>query len=115
MTTEENRKRGKFAKAKGRRFEQEWVNTLKGWGLEAKRTAHHQVFGGTSAASDVVCHQNGVELHHELKHRESLPDYLWDYLGNHDALVLRRNGKPVLVVLPVEEYRRLLVGDSDKV
>ena len=106
--TEINRKRGKFAKAKGRRDEQEIVKLLQGWGLDAKRTGYHQVFGGTKAAADVICHQNGVELHYECKHRESLPEWLWEYLGAHDALWLHKNGKARLVVLPVEEYRRLL-------
>lgn len=117
MTTEENRKRGKFAKAKGRRFEQEVVKLLKSWGVEAKRTGYHQVFGGTKVAGDVTytCPQTRLELRGECKSLESLPKWLWEYLGSHDALWLHKGHHPVLVVLPVEEYRRLLVGDSDKV
>ncbi len=112
MASEENRKRGKFAKAKGRRFEQECVKLLKSWGVEAKRTGYHQVFGGTQAAADITytCPQTGVGLQGECKDRASLPEWLWEYLGAHDALWLKKSHHPILVVLPVEEYKRLLTG-----
>jgi hypothetical protein len=113
MTLTPNQKRGKFAKSKGRRGEQEVVKLLKSWGLDAKRTGYHQVFGGTDCAPDVVCHQNALELRYEVKRLESFPNYLWDYLGAHDGLWMRRNDKEWLVVLPVEEYRRLLTGETN--
>ena len=95
---------GRKSRSKGRRGEQDVVKLLKSWGLEAKRTGYHQVFGGTESAPDVQC----GSLCYEVKWQEGIADRLWEWVARHDALWLKKNGKPWLVVLPVEEYRRLI-------
>jgi len=105
-TTQERRKIGRKSKRKGKRGEREVAKFLCDRGLSAKRTGWRQTFGGTGEAPDVTC----GDLQFEVKYKESNPKRLWDELGKHDALWLRRNGMKWLVVLDAVDYVRLIGG-----
>ena len=102
----ERRKLGRRSKRKGKRGEREVVKFLEKHGIPAKRTGWLQTFGGTGEAPDVTC----GDLSFEVKYKENNPKRLWDELAGHDALWLRRNGYPWLVVLDAGDYVRLIGG-----
>ena len=80
------------------------MRLLQAAGLPARRTGYHQVYGGTAVAGDVTC----GDMRFEVKWRESLSKQLWEWLQGHDAVLLKRNRYPWLVLLPLDSYLELL-------
>jgi hypothetical protein len=102
---------GKFSRDKGRRGETEMVNIFKAWGLKASRDGWKQVKDGDSTYSDVSITTTGYrKLRVEVKWQESIAMKFWRWLKGHDLLVVKRNGKIPLAVLPLTDYLELIGG-----
>ena len=102
----------KNSNARGKRGEREIVNILKDYGLTARRTA--QYCGKSGDAADVAVEElKGV--HWEVKYVEKLN--IWDAIdqavrdcGERTPIVAhRKNGKPWVVTMFLEDYLRLAV------
>lgn len=101
---------GKFSKAKGKRGELELVHKLQELGFQ---DAHRsQQFCGSTTSADVI----GVPgVHSEVKRCEQLSIYIaynqarQDAEGteNMPAVFHRRNGKPWLVVMGIEDWAKI--------
>ena len=112
---------GRKSRNKGGRGERAIVNEIKTWTppdgerWEVSREGWKQVRDGTAEHGDVELRRYRIKdnrllqtMRYESKNREDVSDRLWEWVARHDALWLKKNGKPWLVVLPVEEYRRLI-------
>lgn len=93
------------AKAKGTRAENEVVRLLNEAGIAAKR----QPMSGMLAdyKGDVILPSGDLI---EVKNRESIANYIWDWLAQGGAkyLVLRKNQRVPLAVMPLTELGELL-------
>lgn len=97
------------AKDKGRRLENMVVKRLEDAGIASERVPLSGSLGG-KYSSDVVIGSVDHPLGRiECKNRESIADYMWDYLDPVDYLVLKKNHKDPLVVMRLDQLIELLV------
>ena len=103
------------SKDKGRRAENLIVEELKQHGIPAIRIPLSGSLGG-QFADDVVIGTIDNPLHRiEVKNRESIGDYIWDWLAQSkgtDYLVLKKNRKKMLVVMDIDHFVELYKGTS---
>jgi Holliday junction resolvase len=98
---------GKMQREKGARFERAVVEAAKAYGLDARRTSMTQS-GSDSEEADVLVAGKRVEC----KHRERLSIELWEWQEGVDFVVLKRNGKEPLAVLPMTKLFEMLKGGT---
>ena len=103
---------GKPSRDKGYRRERELVLLLRSWGLEAERVP---LSGGTNYAKGDVDvyrkgHRKGIDapLIIEIKGRAKIPEYIKEWLGDHDMLVLHPDRGDRLIIMPEKTLRELL-------
>jgi hypothetical protein len=97
---------GKAQRDKGARFERAVVNLAAAYHLDARRTAPNQTQDGDAEFADVRVAGRRVEC----KHRQCIGAYLWQWLGDHDALVIKRDGAPALAVIPLADWLEMIGG-----
>lgn len=78
--------------------------------LEAYRVP---LSGGASIKGDVVVKGKGDEWVLEVKCRASGFKQIYDWLADNDALVIKADNKPELVVLDMGDFFDLLAGKHD--
>lgn len=93
-----------MSRDKGARFEREVVNLAIAAGLPARRTAPNQTQDGDTEFADVRI----ADLRVECKHHESIGDYIWRWLASNNALIIRKNRREPLAVIPLSTYLALL-------
>lgn len=93
---------GKFSRDKGNRVEREIVRRLQDhYGLAAERVPLSGASGGRFAA-DLSIPVNGQDLRLEVKARANGFAQIYDWLGANDALVIKADRKPALIVMSLE-------------
>lgn len=100
---------------KGIRFEKEVVEILKAYGYDAKRVPLVGEDGTKKGRADVVIAlPNGDSVKIQTKHRDNLSMDLWNWLEGVDWLIVRRNYKEPLLVLPLRNVSdpMYLIGPS---
>lgn len=95
----------------------------KGWRTEnnvRKKALEHGVAayrvplsGGASIKGDVVVKGKGDDWVLEVKCRASGFKQIYEWLGDNDALVIKADNKPELVVLDMGDFFDLLAGKHD--
>lgn len=96
------------SKAKGTRLESAIVKTLTDSGIEAERIPLSGSLGGKYSSDVVIGSVDNPLYRIECKNRESIADYMWTYLEPVDFLVLKKNHKPALVVMELDQFIDLL-------
>jgi hypothetical protein len=89
---------GRMSRNKGGRVERELVNALKAEGIAAERVPLSGAAGGSFSGDIVV----GKEMIAEVKARKNGEGFktLEDWLGDNDLLLLKRNNKEPMAVIP---------------
>jgi hypothetical protein len=101
------------AKTKGDNEERVVVNLMREHGFACQRTLEAGARSDGSNTWDIDLYYKGVDnapLIGECKCRESIGDWIWEYLGDNDFLTLRKNRRKRLYVLPEEVFLRLIRG-----
>jgi hypothetical protein len=93
------------SKVKGNNFEREVVNALQAAGLAAERVPLSGQLPGYQG--DVSVPVRGVDVTLQCKRRRRSFTSLYDAIDGHYAAVLRDDGKPALVVLPLDAFAML--------
>jgi hypothetical protein len=88
---------GAAARRKGNDFERWLVRQFKEAGIKAERI-------GWKDRDDVLV----LDEHYEAKNRESIGDYLWEWLRDCKGLFLKKANKEPLVVLRLKDYINLI-------
>ena len=96
------------AKDKGRRAENMVVKVLTDAGIPAERVPLSGSLGGKYSSDVVIGSVDHPVYRIECKNRESIADYMWTYLEPVDFLVLKKNHKPALVVMEMDQFIDLL-------
>ena len=114
---------GKPSRDKGARVERELVNAHRGMGVTAERVPLSGACGG-SYTGDLVVEVPGLghnistswQARCEVKARKDGAGFvtLEKWLGDNDALFLKRNNAEPMVVLPWETWRKLVGGVEEK-
>jgi hypothetical protein len=104
---------GKMSRDKGARIEREIVNLHTTLGIKAERVplSGSTRYQGNVADVDIYAYgPDAAPLICEIKARNDGAGFklLERWLGDHDALFLRRDRKPPLVVLPIQTWERLI-------
>lgn len=101
------------SKRKGNAGERELLHLLEGYGLDVHR--NDQTFIGGVDNPDIACRVEGVPVHIECKRTEKLSLYEAMEQAERDAnghalpvVVHRRNRKPWLVVLKLEDVMKIV-------
>jgi len=76
-------------------------------GVPAERVPLSGSLGGKYSDDIVLGTIDHPEGRIECKNRESIGDYLWKWLETATYLVLKKNHKQMLVVIPIDEFIRL--------
>ena len=100
------------AYAKGRKYEYQWVKKVeKHKSLRAKRV----LLSGQRGEGDVIITKplsetDGIVLASEVKARKSVPKVVYDWLGEHDLLVMKKIGQQYgwLVTLDADLFLEIL-------
>lgn len=100
------------SKAKGTRLESSLVKTLLDNGIQAERIPLSGSLGGKYSSDVVIGSVDHPVYRIECKNRESIADYMWTYLEPVDFLVLKKNHKPALVVMELDQFMSLLKDGS---
>lgn len=100
------------AKDKGRRAENMVVKALTDNGIPAMRVPLSGSLGGIYSSDVVIGSIEHPVYRIECKNRESIADYMWTYLEPVDFLVLKKNHKPALVVMELDQFMSLLKDGS---
>lgn len=102
------------SKDKGRRAENEVVKLLADAGITAERVPLSGSFGGKYTGDVVLGSIDHPTARVEVKNRESIAEYLWDWLaqGDADYLVLRKNNHKPIVLMSFDKWTELLKGDK---
>lgn len=104
----ENVKRGKQNRNKGYRGESIFRKTMDNY-FPVKRNAHPGIKGDLTLFPDIINDKM------EIKFRESLPEWLWNYLDGVSFLGLKKKHKEPLVVMRlnrfIELYKKFHEGD----
>ena len=90
---------GRRSRSKGYRGEAQLVKLLKPH-MEALRVP---LSGGGPLKGDVWVGEGDNKMVLEVKNQEALPDRLWSWLEPVHGLVLKKNNKPYLLVVNLEE------------
>ena len=96
---------GKMQRNKGNRVEREIVNYLKDNGIPAKRVPLSGAAEGFKG--DIIIDGS---LRAEVKARKDGFKQIYDWLEGNDYLFIKANRKKVLVVMPIEDFIKLLKG-----
>lgn len=102
---------------KGKCGELEVVKLAKdcGLGQGSKRTAPIQAGCGTSGFADCMIQlPSGEYIKAEVKRRESLPAWPWDWLQGHDVVAIRKNNTRWLGIVDLGDYFELLAKANGK-
>lgn len=102
---------GRRSRNKGNNEERAIVNLHREWGVRAERTLEKGARPDGSNTWDVDIYAFGKDeapLIGECKCRESIGDWVWEYLGENDFLTLRKNRKQRLYVVPERVWKRLI-------
>lgn len=115
MTSEDNRRRGRKSRNKGKRGERELANILKERGYTDARRG--QQYSGKTGEADVV----GIPGYHiEVKRVEQF--HLWDALeqstsdaraGEIPIVIHRKNQRPWVVVMSLDNFLTILPHEED--
>lgn len=95
-------------KDKGRRLENYVVEQLNQAGIPAERIPLSGSLGGKYKDDVIVGDLENPTARIECKNRESIADYMWEYLDPVDYLVLKKNNKKPLVVMRLDQLIELL-------
>ena len=98
---------GKMQRNKGSRVEREIVNYLKDNGIPAKRVPLSGAAEGFKG--DIIIDGS---LRAEVKARKDGFKQIYDWLEGNDYLFIKANRKPVLVVMEIDEFIRLIKEDK---
>ncbi len=98
---------GKMQRNKGNRVEREIVNYLKDNGIPAKRVPLSGAAEGFKG--DIIIDGS---LRAEVKARKDGFKQIYDWLEGNDYLFIKANRKPVLVVMEIDEFIRLIKEDK---
>ncbi len=103
------------SKAKGTRAENEVVKLLGQAGIQAERIPLSGSLGGKYSGDVVIGSVDNPSARIEVKNRESIADYLWEWLeqGKADYLVVRKNHRSPLVVMSFDQWTALLNRSTD--
>ncbi|MDD3134925.1 MAG: hypothetical protein PHF64_00340 [Methanoregula sp.] len=88
---------------KGYIFEHDVVTDLRSHGIDSRRIPLSG--GDPNEPGDIEIAGFGLC---EAKNRESIGEYLWEWLGENKALFLKRNRREPLVVMRLDEWERLV-------
>ena len=91
---------GKLSRDKGAAFEREIVSTFRAAGIHAERRAPLQA-NGTICEGDVVAQGIGKI---ECKRRKAGFAVIYDAMTGNDAVVIRSDRKPALIVFALADY-----------
>ena len=94
---------GRMSHRKGYIFEHDVVAHLRSHGIEARRIPLSG--GDPNEPGDIEIAGFGLC---EAKNRESIGEYLWEWLADNQALFLKRNRREPLVVMQLEEWEKLI-------
>ena len=101
---------GRYKRRKGAEIEREIVRRHKEIGIHAERVAPLQA-NKDSDSSDIDVYPDGKDnapLCCEVKARKAMPKWLFEWLGENDALFIRPNGQAPFIVMPWDTYVRLV-------
>lgn len=98
---------GKMQRNKGNRVEREIVNYLKDNGIPAKRVPLSGAAEGFKG--DIIIDGS---LRAEVKARKDGFKQIYDWLEGNDYLFIKANRKPVLVVMEIDEFIKLIKEDK---
>lgn len=98
------------AHRKGSQEERNIVNLMRENGFRCERTLEKgaRSDGSNTWDIDLYIDPEGAAMIGECKCRESIGDWIWDYLGNNDFLTLRKNRKERLYILPESKFLELI-------
>jgi Holliday junction resolvase len=108
---------GLKSRNKGQRNERQLVNLLKDAGLDATRvplSGMGHSSGGEFSGDIVVRLASGQLLRFEAKIRQNGFVQTYQWLGNHDALIIRADRREALVVVRLDHYAELLRAADDE-
>ncbi len=88
---------------KGYIFEHDVVTDLRSHGIDSRRIPLSG--GDPNEPGDIEIAGFGLC---EAKNRESIGEYLWEWLGENKALFLKRNRREPLVVMRLDEWEKLI-------
>ena len=102
---------GKKERDKGCRTEREIVNIFRRHGITAQRIP---LSGGTDyAKGDIEAVIKGRKMRIEVKARKDGFKQIYDWKGEFDALIIKRDRSRPLIVLDIEDLCRLVGGGAD--
>ena len=101
------------SKAKGTRAENLVVGLLAEHGIPAVRIPLSGSLGGIFKDDVVIGSIDNPIARIEVKNRETIAEYLWDFLEPVDYLVLKKNHKKPLVVMDFDHFVALLKRTTD--
>lgn len=95
------------AKDKGRRLENAIVDELVNNGIPAIRVPLSGSLGGAFSDDVIIGSIDSPIARIECKNRESISQQIWDWLEGVNFLALKRNHKPMLIVMEISEFTKL--------
>lgn len=102
---------GKASRDKGNRTERAIVNRLRAAGVEAERIPLSGAAQG-SFAGDIRFAMEGEPSVAEVKCRANGFAQLYSWLGDHDAVFVKRDRSEPLAVIPMATFIRLIGGEE---
>lgn len=98
------------AHRKGGNEERAVVDLMRSLGFRCERTLEKGARSDGSKTWDIDLYidPEGAAMIGECKCRESIGDWIWDYLGDNDFLTLRKNRKKRLYILPEDKFIELI-------
>lgn len=98
------------SKDKGTRFETWLARHLTEEGIDSERCPGSGALGGKYDMDVVIGTPEKPIAKIECKHRESISKQLWDWLEGDDFLVIKRNHKKPLVLMPLDTFVEMVKG-----
>lgn len=95
------------SKSKGTRGENLVVKALNDAGIPAERVPLSGSLGGKYRDDVIIGSIDNPLARIEVKNRESISQQLWDWLEGVNFLALKRNHKPMLIVMEISEFTKL--------
>ena len=104
------------AKQKGLRGEHKTITALDRVGIPSERVPLSGSLGGKYSGDVVIPNIETPVLRVEVKNRESIPKYLFDYArqGGVDAVALTQAGEDIIFILTAEQFARLYRGNHNE-
>lgn len=103
------------AKGKGDRLERDVVNLHRDLDIPSERTLEKGARSDGSPTWDIDLYVKGVEeapMIGECKNQEKIGDYIWDWLGDNDFLVMKKNRKERLYVIPERIWKEYVLNKN---